>query len=275
MHHVAVLVHACDRYEFLYKGFDIFFDLYWDKAIPTVNYFATEEKDANLKGFKNIKSGKGEWSGRLIKLLQEEIKEEYVIYMQEDMWLSKAVSVEFFKELIDYAISTSPNCVKLHSSEIYKTIPTNIFFNGLNLSVLDNRRSDFLMSHQVSLWRKDFLLSQLRKNEHPWRNERRATKRMKVENPLIHHVDYFAENGKTPINNNLSLDHRSEYYTVSLNGMLNQNILTFIKKLDELQIEGNYGNKLKFNYENAITHDGKTKPRKEDVFQKIKKWLRN
>ena len=96
---VALLVHACDRYEILYKGFEIFFHRYWDHRITTSNYFATEEKDTEPEGFIALKSGKGEWSDRLIKLLKDQIVEDYVIYMQEDMWLSKPVDYLFFENL--------------------------------------------------------------------------------------------------------------------------------------------------------------------------------
>ena len=82
---VALLVHSCYRYEFLYKGFEYFFSRHWDFSIPCNYYFATEEIDANIHGFKNIKSGKGEWSDRLIKLLRDNIKEGYILYFQEDM----------------------------------------------------------------------------------------------------------------------------------------------------------------------------------------------
>ena len=81
---VALLVHSCDRYEFLYKGFDYFFLNHWDFSIPCNYYFATEIIDANIHGFEIIKSGKGEWSDRLIKILRDAIKEDYILYFQMD-----------------------------------------------------------------------------------------------------------------------------------------------------------------------------------------------
>jgi len=271
---VALLVHTCDRYEFLYKGFEIFFNQFWDHNIATNNYFATEEIIVDIKPFKNILSGKAEWSDRLIKILSDEIKEDYVLYMQEDMWLTKPVNGQFFKELFSYAISNSIDCIKLHSSEVYQTIPTGTDFCGLSLTKLNNEKSKYLMSHQVTLWKKEFLLKQLRKNEHPWRNERRATKRLKKTNPTIYHVDYFAENGKNEINKNINPSIRSEYFTVSVNGMLGENSKLFIDKLSKSNANPDYLSKLKYHCDNELTHDGKPKPRKEDFFQKIKRWIR-
>jgi hypothetical protein len=71
---VALLVHSCDRYQFLYKGFEAFFSRHWNFDIPCNYYFATEEIDAQVKGFKNIKSGKGQWTNRLSALLKQYLK---------------------------------------------------------------------------------------------------------------------------------------------------------------------------------------------------------
>lgn len=271
----ALLVHACDRYEFLYKGFGYFFSRYWDDSAPCNYYFATEEIPAAVPGFTNIRSGKGEWSDRLRTLLQEAIKEEYVLYFQEDMWLDKPVNGKFIQQLIALAQQHKWNQVKLHSSEVYKTKETDIFIEGFNVTVVDNATSDFLMSHQVTLWRKDFLIAQLPENEHPWRNERKGTKRLKKLNAPIHHADLFAENGKPAINNNRPEAVRSEYFTVSWNAMLSDDVLPYIAMLQKgNEEEQAYAKALQTHYENKLTHDGKPKPRKEDIFKKTKNWVR-
>jgi len=271
---VALLVHSCDRYEFLYPGFDFFFRKNWDFGINCNCYFATEKKDISFPGFENIKSGDGEWADRLAFLLKEKIREKYIIYFQEDMWLNKKVNASFFNQLFDLSKQQKWKQVKLHSSEVYKTISTDIFIEGFNIARIDNSSSDYLMSHQVTLWDKDFLLAQLNRNEHPWRNERRGTKRLKKLNPEILHADYFAENGKPEINKNNYPVLRSEYRTISVNAMLNSDIELYIKEL--MNAGGGhqqYAAELEHHYQNNITHDGKEKPRKEDVFKKIKNWL--
>jgi hypothetical protein len=274
-HNVALLVHSCDRYAFLYKGFEYFFNRHWPLAIPCNYYFATEEKPARVKGFTNILSGKGEWANRLAYLLISQIKEEYILYLQEDMWLSEDVNEHFFTQLFALATESKWKQVKLHSSEVYKTTPTAYSIEGFVVSKVDNQASDYLMSHQVTLWDKQFLLQQLVKNEHPWRNERRGTKRLKRLNPDIYQIDYFAENGKPAINKNNNPVGRSSYYTVSVNGMLNINVTPFIKQLMNDEETGKaYALQLQHHYNNSLTHDGKPKPRKEGVFKKLKNRLR-
>ncbi len=272
---VALLVHTCDRYEFLYKGFEHFFNFYWNFDIKCNYYFVTEYKNASIQGFETIQSGSGEWANRLAFILREKITEEYVLYFQEDMWLTKKVNKAFFDDLFALVIKAGLQQVKLHSSPVYKTVPTDTFIEGFNLTELDNRSSDFLMSHQVTLWNRLFLLNQLKNNEHPWRNERKGTKRLKKLNPQIFHIDYFAENGSGEINDNLNPLLRSEYFTVSLNGTLHSHISHYIRELTEHGSENDkYAAALQYNFENNLTHDGLKKPRKVDVFKRIKNHFR-
>ena len=270
---VALLVHSCDRYEFLFKGFEYFFSKYWDAQINCNCYFATEEIDPTINHFTTIKSGKGAWADRLAVLLKEKIEEEYVLYFQEDMWLNKKVNAAFFNHLFEIVTDHNWQQVKLHSSDVYSTRKTNYFIEGFNIAEIDNAVSGFLMSHQVTLWKKDFLVAQLYKDEHPWRNERRGTKRLKKLNPVIYHADYFAENGQPAINQNENCT-RSEYHTVSVNGMLGDTILPYIEKLQQAG-EMEYAAALQLHYDHKLTHDGKPKPRKEDLFKKVKNFLRN
>ncbi len=271
---IALLVHSCDRYAFLYKGFDFFFNKYWDANTTCNYYFATEEKQVIVKGFKNILSGKGAWADRLAYLLKEKISEKYVLYFQEDMWLNKKINPHFFNQLFKLAEDNNWQQVKLHSANVYKTIPTSFFIEGYNIAQVNIEESDFLMSHQVTLWNKAFLLAQLYKNEHPWRNERKGTKRLKKLHPNILQVDYFAENGYAEINQNHEPILRSEYQTISINGMLNSNVQPYIDELMKADIEHQeYALELAQHFQQRLTHDGLGKPRKDDLFKKIKNWF--
>jgi hypothetical protein len=273
---IALLVHTCDRYRFLYPGFSHFFNKYWNFGAHCNYYFATEEADAAIPHFTNIKSGPGEWADRLRYLLENVIQEKYVLYFQEDMWLSQPTSATFFNELFALTQSRNWQQVKLGSADLYKTRPTPYFIEGFNVTLLDNQASGYLMSHQVTLWDKNFLIAQLHKGEHPWRNERLGTKRLKKLNPEIYHIDYFAENGQGTINNNLRTAARSAYYTVSGNSMLQSRVEPYISELQQGNAqEQAYANQLQHHYQNQLTHDGLPKPRKEDIFKKIKRWLLN
>lgn len=272
---IVLLVHACDRYRFLYRGFERFFNLYWDKSADVELYFATEVESVQINGFVNLKSGKGEWSDRLRKLLSEDISSDYVLYMQEDMWLSSQVDGKFINGLAQFVRDFKPNLVKLNSAENYTTTPTENFISALRIAELVNDKSQFLMSHQPALWNRKFLIEQLGKGEHPWRNERRGTKRLRKLNPLIFHSDCFLENGHRPVNSNKPGAIHCTYYSVSVNGILNDRVLNFIPYLENLDNaeDKTYAAELRRHYENALTHDGLAKPRKQDVFNRIKRFF--
>lgn len=270
---VALIVHSCDRYALLFKGFDYFFKENWDISIPCTCYFATEEIDVAYDNFKNIKSGRGEWTNRLANLL-DQIEEDYVLYFQEDMWLSKPINKNFFIELFYLAIKNNWQQIKLNSANVYKTTETPFFIEGFNISKLINKESGYLMSHQVTLWRKDFLKAQLKPNEHPWRNEREGTKRLRRLNPEIYHADYFAENGVIAHNNNKNPIGRSEYLSISENAALKDTVLPFLDILKSAKGYEVYAQQLEHNYQNNLTHDGKAKPLKRNPLEKLKTWFK-
>jgi hypothetical protein len=266
----ALIVHACDRYQLLYKGFEYFFKKFWPEIDGIRLYFLTEEADYQWDRYINIKTGKGEWSDRL-RIGLEKLTEPYIIYMQEDMWLNKPVNAETLDGILNYVIRHKPILLKLHSSEVYKTKPSDILISGLRIAEIDNKISNYLMSHQISIWNREFLISQLQHKEHPWRHERKGTQRLKKLDHKLFQVDLFAENGKPPINENVSNDLRSEYQTISVNGMLNDNALPFIEELvvsevPEIEV---YGKKLLGNFKNKVTHDGLPKPRKKGIVNYI------
>lgn len=267
---IGLLVHACDRYKLLYPGFAYFFHRNWDFSAAATLYFATEEISTELDGFKPVQSGEGAWADRLKRLLKQKISEEYVFYLQEDMWLDQPVSGGFLNQVFDYATAHEIDCLKLHSSGVYQTVSTGIEFQGFALGLLDNKRSDFLMSHQITLWRKAFLIEQLRENEHPWRNERKATKRMKKRNPDIFQIDYFSVNGSAAVNLNKPFAQRSGYRTVSENAMLGDQYGQIAKTIVHDPAMSGYFSKLNHHYRNRITHDGRPQPRKSDIFKKLK-----
>ena len=273
MNQIALIVHTCDRYQLLYKGFEYFFKKYLPYGdVPLSYYFLTEDADYHSDIFTNIKTGKGEWSDRLLKGLKK-IPESYVLYFQEDMWLNQPLDADALGQVIAFALAQQVSLLKLSSNHVFHTRPTGKRINGLAVSVLDNARSGYLMSHQVSIWDKAFFMEQLKYKEHPWRNERKGTKRLKKLNPLIYHIDLFLENEEHAVNKNKSDAHMSHYYTISQNAQLNDRAHGFISamRIDANPAIREYAEKLDMHLKNGLTHDGLSKPRKDDIFKKLKK----
>lgn len=268
---VAFLVFACDRYQFLYQGFDYFFKKNIPSNVVTKAYFATEELSCGLDHYKYLKSGKGEWTNRL-KVVLDQIDEEYIIFLQEDMWFTKKVSETAFSKIINYAVNSDLSLLKLHSADIYKTISTNHDIDGFELTKLDKKHSEFLMSHQVSIWKRSFFRDQLKDNEHPWRNERKGTKRLRKSPVDIYQMDLFSENHKEPNNQNTSNEHGA-YLTISENACIHPRTKEL---LGELQVDlPDYAKKIQYHMDNELTHDGKERPRKKDFTKSVKNGIYN
>jgi hypothetical protein len=50
---------------------------------------------------------------------------------------------------------------------------------------LDNKTSNYLVSHHPSFWKKDFFIKCMCKGENPWVNEMNGTERIRKYNPKI------------------------------------------------------------------------------------------
>lgn len=270
-HDVAILVFGCDRYHLLFKGFDYFFQKHWDHTLDLPKYVSTEELVVSLKSFTYIASGHGAWADRLVRTLAL-IKQKYVIFIQEDMWFSKPLPKGVLNKVLTYTLDHNLPLVKLHSSPHYIINKKIRSISGYTLGLVDKRDSNFLMSHQISIWNKDLLLEQLKPNEHPWRNERKGTKRLRKAKADIYQIDLFSENGNPPNNDNEGNRHYSEYWTVSENAILHSKAKPFIEELKD--IDASYANTLEYKMIHQETHDNNARPRKQDVFKKIKVYLK-
>jgi hypothetical protein len=267
----AILVFGCDRYQLLFKGFEYFFQKYWDHSLNLPKYVSTEQTPISMKSFEYIPSGSGAWADRLVNTLSQ-INQQYIIFIQEDMWFSNPLPSGILKEVLAYTISNGLPLVKIHSSPHYVLDKGLTSINGYTLSSLDKSASNFLMSHQISIWDKDLLIQQLKPNEHPWRNERKGTKRLRKSQIDIYQIDLFSENGNRPNNINSADSQYSEYWTVSENAILNPKAKPFIEELKDF--DETYAKTLEYKMENQLTHDNKARPRKQDIFKKIKVYLK-
>lgn len=168
----SVLVHTFNQYERYWDGFLKGFHENFDAYLPC--HFGTDvmfHMKREFGRFKVIYSGEGEWSDRLINLLNQ-IDTEYIFYIQEDMWPSANppnldMLLNFIKKNDIYRLQISP-VVQFYS--LY----------GSELPLFFHYKSKYLVSHQPSIWKKSFLLECLKPNENPWQNEYEGTKRLNI-----------------------------------------------------------------------------------------------
>lgn len=170
---LSAIIHTFDKYSWLWPGLFESYKNYWNQDVKL--YLGTDIQPSQpvSSQFSTLLSGEGEWSDRLTKLLVQ-IPTEYVFYAQEDHWLTK--NPPNFAELVDFM--DKKQVLRLQIS------PVNHFYTlqkGENIRFF-TPNSKYLVSHQPSIWRKDFLLSCLKQGETPWINEYKGTKRLNKMN---------------------------------------------------------------------------------------------
>ena|SRR5688500_5813530 len=168
----SLLVHTFNRYEKYWdgylKGFHENFNYEGDC------YFGTDVLGHGVHDFRRFKvlySGDAEWSDRLRKLI-EQIPSEWIIYFQEDMWPCR--NAPNLKLMMLY--------IQKHKLLRLQISPVVQFYSlyGGEIPLFFHYKSKYLVSHQPSIWKRDFLLSCLKPNEDPWKNEYEGTKRLNV-----------------------------------------------------------------------------------------------
>lgn len=224
---LSLLVHTCDGYERFWKGMFYTLDFYWDyNSIPV--YFANEEKKLNetyfdcrgisykpdsrirqiLTGRSTDKTG---FSNRFITAV-EKIPTKYIIYLQEDMWLRRSISTSTIEKLILFMEETNASSLRIHAKlfyyEEYSLEPTGIFIEG---SQIYKNVGKHILSHNATIWRKDYILKHQKTGEDPWVNEIAGSERMMCDNEDNYHynIHWYCQPG---ISNNGEFSEEANVY---------------------------------------------------------------
>jgi len=201
---LSLLVHTCDAYEKYWGGMFYTLDSYWDYNYITV-YFANEEKkmsdiiidckgtpyrpDPKIKQILTGKTDKNGFSTRFIEAVKQ-VPTKYVLYIQEDMWLKRKLDDVLLDDLIKFMDETNADSIRLHAKlfyyDGYLMEPTEHFIKGQRM--LKNVGGDIL-SHNATIWRKDYILQHQVEGEDPWVNEREGSRRMSSDNKNNYHYN--------------------------------------------------------------------------------------
>lgn len=195
---ISVVIQTCDKYEFLWKGWFITFMNNWAWELGWPVYFCSEEKNLPFHS-KNIKlinspisKDASGFSTRTIDILNK-VKTKYVFYLQADMWLDKKVDKQTMLEAFYNIKHFDWNSLKIHNRLYpgYSLSKTNIFANGIRI-LKQNNDSEYLFSHNSSIWNREYLLSVMEPNEDRWKNEELTSERIRNNNKdaRIYHCDY-------------------------------------------------------------------------------------
>ncbi len=202
---ISVVVQTCDSYSHFWDGWYKMFNRFWDFDLGWQIYFCNEDADLpfNDDRIKQIKTGTSKkylgteerewlptfggpkqvdegWSDRLIHIL-ESVDTDYVLYFQEDQWPKYKIDKKLFEDLLSFSYSYDVGALKLHRINRFdnnERIKTDIFIKNKRL-IQWKPETEWLVSHQPTIWKRELLLDISIKGEGFRDNEYAGTERLR------------------------------------------------------------------------------------------------
>lgn len=198
----AVVVMSCDSYSDLWNDFFELKNKYWAQC-PYRTYLVTNNISANIENVITIHCGNQvNWTGRLMKCLNE-IKEEKVILMLEDYYISSWVDNTLVNEALEIMQETGAAYYKLETRGT--VFPKK--YNGSKYLREVTAEIRYGVSLVTSIWDKDFLMQVIGNEDYPaWEFElrcnqsdsitRRTSKLLLCDTRNILHITHMVQRGK-------------------------------------------------------------------------------
>ncbi len=169
---VAVLVSSCDAFFDAWRPFVAFFRKFWSDC-PLELFLITNQLQVRSARLQAIPVGEDrEWSSNLLVAL-EKIRQPYVLYFQEDYFLTAPVARAALADDFAHVIDTGADslCFRARTRPDPGFQPLKGRFGIVPLDYDGRTRS------QVTLWKRSALQSILRSGETAWNFEARGSAR--------------------------------------------------------------------------------------------------
>lgn len=183
MEKILSIIHSGDNNSWVWPKWYEYYSKYWDEnKVPTIFLGETKAPDVPLH---TEVTGDVNWSNGLIDFLTK-LDASHVIYQHEDFFITGTVDFDKVLEL--------QQLMDQHNIDIIKCCGRCAGDTTARLDVcsLDiphiysySLSNNYIISHQMSIWNKDFLLSSLRRDESPWEHEINGTRRARKRNPTV------------------------------------------------------------------------------------------
>lgn len=175
---IPLIVSSCDKCSDLWQPFFTLVKKYWtgfDKKV----YLCTDSKTFEYEGIElecPLRMPQGStWSENLMALLKQ-VKEEYVLFMLDDFWLKTKIDIAQLnrcEEIMNSDPTVGFICL-VHQLEPSADNPVSTKYPFF---IEYGRKTPYRVTTQAGLWRRDYLLSLLRKHESAWWFEMFGSKR--------------------------------------------------------------------------------------------------
>jgi hypothetical protein len=145
---------------------------YWSNC-PYPVYLMTNTKPFKYPGVQTLTLGPDRgWSRQMLAAL-EQVVTRYVLYLQEDYWISDYVDTSRIVQYGNLMEREGLHYLRLLS----KPEPDRDFPGDPRLGVIDSARGSYRTSVQMTLWRREVLLELLEPSETAWQFEINGTER--------------------------------------------------------------------------------------------------
>lgn len=170
-----------NKYIHVLPGFAYLWNRFYseNQAVTVVGY---EERPVGLpRNFSFLSLGKQTdytWSAGVIKLMKS-IKDQHVMIMLEDYFLNAPAKVGIINQTVRF-MEEHPEVAKVDLTDDRLKL-SHLPYNVLGVPapmIVSGSETNFQMSVQAAIWRRDMLLQFLDPKDDAWASEKRGTKRI-------------------------------------------------------------------------------------------------
>lgn len=181
---ISIIVPSCDKYSGLWEPFFNLLFKNWpalnqngeDQDIPI--YFISNNKEFNHPRVQNIKfPNEISWSDNMLEALSQ-VKTKYILYLQEDYFLTKPVNVSLLAEMLQYLKQKNAAFLQIaYFASQVQTVKQLLSADNNGRIQEFTKHSPFRVSLQAGLWERDSFMWLLKSGENIWRFEVDGSKR--------------------------------------------------------------------------------------------------
>lgn len=170
---IGILVASCDKYSDLWSPFFAFWTKYWNDC-PYPIYLMANKKE--YKGINQLFASANNWSDEFMMIL-EKFPHKYLLYMQDDYFLSHKVDNKRIQFLTDIIISEEPAYLRVYPHPGKRN---GILYSESESIQILTKGSPFITSLQASFWNVEDLKRLLVSGESIWDFEINSPERTNI-----------------------------------------------------------------------------------------------
>lgn len=198
------LIHSGDKARWVWPHWYRHYSKWWTGWDKIDTVLLTETKDAHFDHVINVKSGRGKWGEELIRVMKG-MDCTYVLYQHEDYFLTGETDINFLLSITKLMKSENIPLIKCcgpgagiwrGEEEPWRVgvlQKTDLKVEGVEVLEYPHH-VDYLLSHQISIWNKDFIISTVKPEYSPWEHEIKGTREVRQRE-----VKIYAIIDKTPM----------------------------------------------------------------------------